>query len=153
MLEVEKGRVTDPFFIPHFSPIKEGILERIKRICEPIPDHVPLGFHLCYGGLYHKHFIEPEDMTLLVDIANRIIEHVNHPVSWIHMPVPKDRDDFMYFAPLKNLNIPASTKVYLGLVHANDEEAQENALRLLRQCFPVSALLQSVEWAERQTKS
>lgn len=136
MLEVEKGRATDPLFIPHFSPIKEGILERVKRICNPIPDHVPLGFHLCYGDLYHKHFIEPEDTTLLVDIANRIIEQINHPVSWIHIPVPKVRDGFGYFAPVKNLNIAASTKLYLGLVLANDEEGTRKRIKVAQSVIP-----------------
>lgn len=121
-LEVKKGRVSDPFFVPHFSPIKEGILERIQRICEPIPENVPLGFHLCYGDLYHKHFVEPEDLTLLVDLANGIVSRVDHSVSWIHIPVPKDRDDVAYFEPLRKLSIPASTKIYLGLVHSYDEE-------------------------------
>jgi hypothetical protein len=37
------------------------------------------------------------------------------------MPVPKDRDDVAYFAPLKGLEL-GSTSLFLGLVHANDEE-------------------------------
>jgi hypothetical protein len=135
-LEIEKGRVTDPFFIPHFSPIKEGILERVERICEPIPNEVPLGFHLCYGDLYHKHFVEPEDMTLLVGLANDIVSRISHPVSWIHVPVPKSRDDIAYFEPIKNLNIPSSTKIYLGLVHANDEEGTRKRIKTAQSVLP-----------------
>lgn len=136
-LEVEKGRVTDQFFVPHFSPIKEGILERIRRICEPIPANVPLGFHLCYGDLFHKHFVEPEDLTLLVDLANDIVSRIGHSVSWIHVPVPKDRDDVAYFEPLKKLSIPASTKVYLGLVHANDEEGTRKRIKTAQSVLPM----------------
>jgi hypothetical protein len=36
------------------------------------------------------------------------------------MPVPIDRDDAAYFAPLRDLRTPPSTCVYLGLVHAQD---------------------------------
>jgi hypothetical protein len=135
-LEVESGRVPDPFFVPHFSPIKEGILERIQRICEPIPGNVPLGFQLCYGDLFHKHFVEPEDLSLLVDLANDIVARIDHPVSWIHVPVPKDRDDVAYFEPLKKLNVPANTKIYLGLVHANDEEGTKNRIKTAQSVLP-----------------
>ena len=36
------------------------------------------------------------------------------------MPVPKDRDDDAYFAPLANLHLPPTTELYLGLVHLAD---------------------------------
>jgi hypothetical protein len=75
-------------------------------------------------------------MILLVDLANRIIEQINHPVSWIHMSVPKDRDDTQYFAPLKDLNIPAGTKVYLGLVHANDKEGTRKRIKVAQSVLP-----------------
>jgi hypothetical protein len=33
------------------------------------------------------------------------------------LPVPKERDDETYFAPLKNLNLRDNTELYLGLLH------------------------------------
>jgi hypothetical protein len=36
------------------------------------------------------------------------------------MPVPIDRADDAYFAPLKDLNLPAGTQLFLGLVHLDD---------------------------------
>ena len=33
------------------------------------------------------------------------------------MPVPKNRDDDPYFAPLKDLRLRLETELYLGLVH------------------------------------
>ena len=38
------------------------------------------------------------------------------------MPVPKDRTDDAYFAPLENLRLRPETELYLGLVHYNDPE-------------------------------
>ena len=122
-LEYNRGRLTESMFKPYFSPVKEGILERISRITAVVDPRVSLGFHLCYGDSEHRHFIEPADTSLLVEMATGIIQTVqqHHSIDWIHMPVPRDRTDTAYFAPLRNLRLPDSTKLYLGLVHAKDE--------------------------------
>ena len=36
------------------------------------------------------------------------------------MPVPRERDDDPYFAPLQNLAQQDGTELYLGLVHLSD---------------------------------
>jgi hypothetical protein len=36
------------------------------------------------------------------------------------MPVPRNRDDVAYFAPLHNLHLHPETELYLGLVHYTD---------------------------------
>jgi hypothetical protein len=38
----------------------------------------------------------------------------------VHMPVPRNRSDEAYFAPLKDLKLPAGTKLAIGLVHLTD---------------------------------
>src|ERR1700685_2584048 len=45
---------------------------------------------------------------------------LRRPLNWVHMPVPRDRDDDAYFAPLRALRLPESTQLFLGLVHATD---------------------------------
>lgn len=124
-LEYERGRIKDSFlkasfFEAHFSPVKPGILERLARLSKHVPANIPLGFHLCYGDFMHQHFTEPQDLGLLVDLANGITESLERPVHWFHMPVPKNRDDLAYFSPLKDLKTDA--RLFLGLVHANDED-------------------------------
>jgi len=91
-----------------------------SRLGEAVPTDVELGFHLCYGDFDGKHFIEPQDMTKMVALANLIFESVKRPIAYIHMPVPVDRDDEIYFAPLRDLRRPSGTELYLGLVHAKD---------------------------------
>lgn len=122
-LEYDRGRLTDEFFKAHFKPVKEGLLDRIERICAGIPSEIPVGFHLCYGDLGHRHFIEPEDLGLLVDFANGILGRLGEKrtVGWLHVPVPKDRDDVAYFKPLGDLKASKDTRLYLGLVHPNDK--------------------------------
>jgi len=97
-------------------------VERILKLCHAADEGVELGFHLCYGDAGHQHFIEPEDSAVLVKMANAISKGVNRDVNWIHMPVPKDRVDEAYYAPLKELNLRKETELYLGLVHGGDLE-------------------------------
>ena len=39
------------------------------------------------------------------------------------MPVPIERDDDDFFAPLRELRLPEETELYLGLVHFEDGAA------------------------------
>ena len=114
--------------LPWFAPIKEGLLERVMKLAVAVDEGVELGFHLCYGDLGHKHFVEPKDTTLLCEVANGVLESVPRLIDWIHMPVPRSRVDAAYFAPLKNLTL-GKTELYLGLLHANDEEGTRDRIK------------------------
>ncbi len=48
------------------------------------------------------------------------------------MPVPKDRTDAEYFAPLRELRLGSETELYLALVHAGDEEGTRRRIRRAR---------------------
>ena len=101
-------------------------------------NNVQLGFHLCYGDRQHQHFVQPEDAGLLVELANDIFERVGgrHPISWIHMPVPKYRTDKDYFQPLKDLDI-GDAELYLGLIHAHDESGIAKRLKATQSICPL----------------
>ncbi|KAF2732566.1 hypothetical protein EJ04DRAFT_307878 [Polyplosphaeria fusca] len=108
------------YALPYFNPVFPGIIDRLSRFANLVADDVELGFHLCYGDLGHKHFIEPKDTALMVEVANALKKAIRHPIQWIHMPVPIERKDVAYFEPLKNLEF-CVPELYLGLVHAHDE--------------------------------
>ena len=97
----------------------ERLMRSLKYACELVPEQVLLGCHLCYGDLGHKHVIEPGDLRTVVDVANRAQKLVARPIDFFHMPVPRDRNDEKYFAPLEELDI-APGKLFLGLVHHTD---------------------------------
>lgn len=122
-LESEQGRLADPYFKPYFSPVKTGLFERLTRLTKAVDADVQLGFHLCYGDFGYVHFVQPADAKLLVDMANMIVQTLGpiHRVTYIHMPVPKDRMDEAYFKPMADLKLN-DTQLFLGLVHANDKE-------------------------------
>src|SRR5213593_2755666 len=96
------------------------VAANFQRLAAAVPSGVELGFHLCYGDLDARHFVQPVDATKLVEMANLIARNVQRPIQWVHMPVPIDRTDDAYFAPLKDLQLQPGTELYLGLVHAQD---------------------------------
>ncbi|MGH2930699.1 MAG: hypothetical protein ACRDL8_21020, partial [Solirubrobacteraceae bacterium] len=57
---------------------------------------------------------------VLTESANRLTAAATRQIDWIHMPVPIDRDDKAYFAPLARLAPAPQTELYLGLIHHRD---------------------------------
>jgi hypothetical protein len=118
------------------------LAEAIGRIIDHVPADVPAGCHFCYGDSGHKHIIEPRDMGNLVRIANAVAAAARRPIEWMHMPVPRGRDDDAYFAPLAGLQIDPETELFLGLVHMSDgvdgARGRVAAARSVRQDFGVA---------------
>lgn len=124
-----------PFLQPWFSPVHSGVVDRILWLADKVADDVPMGFHHCYGDYDHKHYVEPRDTATMVGVANALFARLRRPVAWIHMPVPKGRDDVEYFAPLRDLvpNLAPETEFYLGLVHADDEAGTRRRIKAAEQ--------------------
>ena len=85
-----------------------------------VPADVDLLYHLCYGDSNHRHVVEPTDMGDMVEFANRVSRRIARPIQLIHMPVPRNRADDAYFAPLQGLALRDETELCLGLVHYTD---------------------------------
>lgn len=101
------------------NPERE-IIERLARLGNRVPTGVELGFHLCYGDSGHKHFKEPGDAGKLVQVTNNLVRGLSRPLDWLHLPVPRDRDDDAYYRPLAELRLAPATEFYLGLLHLTD---------------------------------
>jgi hypothetical protein len=97
-----------------------AIPEELCSLAESVPEPVEVGYHLCYGDMGHKHFIEPHDTKLMTDLVNTLSRGVSRSIQWIHMPVPRDRNDKEYFQPLSDLRLKPETRLFLGLVHYTD---------------------------------
>lgn len=113
-----------------FDEPKQGVVDRLVALSHTVPVGVEMGFHLCYGDFGHRHFKEPADAGTLVEMSNAISAAVERPVTWIHAPVPRSRDDDAYFAPFDELRLQPATRYYLGLLHYTD--GVEGATRRLR---------------------
>jgi hypothetical protein len=107
-----------------YGRTKDEMYERFAAIVADLANRVPAGvellFHFCYGDANHRHAIEPTDMGDMVEMANRIRGKVARPIALIHMPVPRERTDAAYFAPLHRLALDPGTELALGLVHYTD---------------------------------
>lgn len=98
----------------------DGSAKRIAALSGQIKDDVECGIHLCYGDPGHQHIVEPESLATSVAFANAICAASPRPIDFIHMPVPRLRADDDYFKPLEGLDMPAETRLILGLVHHTD---------------------------------
>lgn len=92
----------------------------LAKLANRVPADIDLLFHFCYGDSNHRHVVEPTDMQDMVDMATRLNALVKRPINLIHMPVPRERSDDAYFAPLKKLTLRPETQLALGLVHYTD---------------------------------
>lgn len=126
------------FAPPYFEgDVMEGCVTRIARLSERIPREVELGHHLCYGDYKHAHFTQPSDTGLMVDLTNRIHDAVRRPIAWLHLPVPIDRTDHGYFAPLADLELHPETELFLGLLHLDDGvEGAQRRIEAARKVVP-----------------
>jgi hypothetical protein len=104
----------------HVDVSRAGLQQRWSELAEKIPPAAEVGFHFCYGDSGGKHSIEPRDTKVMVDFANDLTAAIARPISYFHFPVPIERSDEGFFAPLKGLNLTAGTELFLGLVHPQD---------------------------------
>jgi hypothetical protein len=99
---------------------REEMVAMLVRLGDAVPAGVELGYHCCYGNFNLKHFVEPTDMGDMVDVMNRVTAAIGRSIQFIHMPVPINRTDDAYFAPLRELKRDPRTEFYLGLAHDGD---------------------------------
>src|SRR5258706_185165 len=115
-----KGSAVLAHGVPPPPRMRVTALERLAMHCNRVPRDVELGVHLCYGSYGGRHWKEPESTANMVEVHNRLIQSLDRPLAYIHMPVPVDRNDEAYFAPLLDLKLQRRTKLFLGLVHDSD---------------------------------
>ena len=99
---------------------RRALLDYMAALARLVPEGVELGYHLCYGDFEHRHAWDPTDLGTCVTIANALAASAGRTVDWVHMPVPRSRDDVAYFEPLRELDVSSETTIVLGLVHHTD---------------------------------
>lgn len=119
-----------------FEDPEEEIVRQLLRIGAFVPEDVPLGYHLCYGHPRPDGAGEPGHAGNLVAVANRLTEGLTRSLDWLHLPVPRERADHGYFAPLAELHRGPQTQLYLGLVHLDD--GLEGAQKRVAAATPVA---------------
>ena len=122
-------QVGHPYFSkPWFSPLQEGLKDRFALLTSAVDEGVEMGIHLCYSDIEHDHFVKPKNARHLVEMANLTMSMAPRHVDWIHMPVPKNRVDDDYYAPMKELRLRNETHIYLGPAHVWDFEGTQKRI-------------------------
>jgi hypothetical protein len=102
------------------TEMQETFAKIVVDLGNRVPADVDLLYHLCYGDSNHRHVVEPTDTGDMVEFANRVAREIERPLQLVHMPVPRNRADDAYFAPLRELKLRPETELCLGLVHYTD---------------------------------
>lgn len=118
MASLEIGKPT------RFGATREEMLKAFSamatRWANAVPAQAELLFHLCYGDNAHRHVVEPPSLDMSVQFANAIAALTGRSIELFHMPVPRERHDEAYFAPLPGLQLRPETRISLGLIHYTD---------------------------------
>jgi hypothetical protein len=111
---------------------KAQIFEMLGRLGDAVPAGVEMGYHLCYGSPRDEHLVQPKDSTILVEMMNGVAAATRRRIDFLHIPVPKGRTDEAYYAPLEAWKRPAGTKLYLGLLHYDDDAGDKARIDVAR---------------------
>ncbi len=138
--------VFENYFSERPADYKEQIIAGLGRLGDAVPEAVELGFHLCYGSPYDEHLVQPKDMAILVELMNGIGAAVKRRLDFLHAPVPKPRSDDAYFAPLREWQRRPETRLYLGLLHHQDEAGDAARIAAARRVVPEFGVASECGW-------
>ena len=119
------------YFASRPADYKERIFALLGAWARPFRADVELGYHLCYGSPADQHLVMPRDTASSPSSATRSLRALPGAVDFLHLPVPRERDDAAYFTPLRELRLPA-TRLYLGLIHQDDADGDRRRIDTAR---------------------
>jgi hypothetical protein len=130
------------YFKDRPADYKKQTFDMLGRLGDAVPAGVEVGYHLCYGSPADEHLVMPKDAAVLVEMMDGIAAATSRRVDFFHIPVPKERTDAAYYAPLEGWRNPDGSKLYLGLLHHDDtsgDRARVAAARKYVSNFGLSA--------------
>lgn len=138
--------VFENYFPDRLPDYREVMFATLGRMGEAVPDGVELGFHLCYGSPADEHLVQPRDSALLVEVMNGIGAAVRRRIDYMHIPVPKDRTDDAYFAPLRDWRRRDEAHLYVGLIHYNDKSGDQARVAAAKAVVPYFGIASECGW-------
>jgi hypothetical protein len=139
-------QIVDQYFPHRPASYKTDIFAELARLGDAVPADVECGYHLCYGSPRDAHLVMPKDTAILVEIANGVIDRLGRRWDFLHLPVPQDRSDAAYFAPLRDLRLPAGTTLYLGLIHHDDASGDQARIAAASAVIPSFGVATECGW-------
>jgi hypothetical protein len=120
------------YFKDRPADYKKQTFDMLGRLGNAVPIGVELGYHLCYGSPADEHLVQPKDTAILVEMMEGIAAATRRPIDFFHIPVPKERADDAYYAPLENWKRPEGTELYLGLLHHDDAAGDKRRIAVAK---------------------
>ncbi len=136
----------EDYFSHRPADYKAQVFGELARLGDRVPAAVELGYHLCYGSPADEHLVMPKDLGILVEIGNGLAAALPRRLDFLHLPVPKDRADRAYFQPLRELDLPDSAGVIMGLIHFDDPDGDLARCDAARQFLPTFAVASECGW-------
>jgi hypothetical protein len=118
----------------------------LSKVGNAVPQAIELGYHLCYGSPKDEHLVQPRDAAIMVAIMNETVRQVQRPITYFHIPVPKDRTDATFYRPLSALSLSKGTELFVGLVHLNDDDGNRQRLDMVRKFAAVAGVASECGW-------
>lgn len=140
----------EDYFADRPTHYKKQIFDMLGRLGDAVPAGIELGYHLCYGSPRDEHLVQPKDAAILVEMLNGVSAATKRRVDFLHIPVPKDRVDAAYYAPLKTWRRPAGTRLYLGLLHHDDEAGDKARVAVARRFVEDFGLAAECGWGRTE---
>jgi hypothetical protein len=138
-------------YFPHRpDSYREDIFAELARLGDAVPADVECGYHLCYGSPRDEHLVMPKDTAILVEIANGVLARLHRRMDFLHLPVPADRSDDAYFAPLRDLALPAGSALYLGLIHHGDHAGDQARITAAQRVVPAFGIASECGWGRTE---
>ena len=138
--------VFENYFPNRPADYKDQVLDELARLGNAVPEEVELGYHLCYGTPNDEHLVMPKDAGILTEMANGIAGRLSRRLDFLHLPVPADRNDDAYFAPLEKLALGSDAALYLGLIHHGDHEADMDRIAAAARTVPAFGISTECGW-------
>ncbi len=138
--------VLEGYFPSRPADYRERIFALLAHLGDAVPPSVELGYHLCYGSPADQHLVMPKDAAILAELARAIVGGVKRRVDFLHLPVPRERDAAAYLAPLRDLELPAGLRLYLGLLHHDDRAGDRRRIDVARDAVPAFGVATECGW-------
>jgi len=138
------------YFKDRPADYKKQTFDMLGRLGDAVPAGVELGYHLCYGSPQDEHLVQPKDAAVLVEMMEGIAAATKRPINFFHIPVPKDRTDAAYYAPLARWKRPKGTALYLGLLHHDDAAGDKARIVEARRHIPDFGFSAECGWGRTQ---
>jgi hypothetical protein len=138
------------YFVDRPHDYKQQTFGMLGRLGDAVPVTIEMGYHLCYGSPQDEHLVQPKDAAILVEMLEGIAASTTRPIDFFHIPVPKERTDEAFYAPLKAWKRPAGTELYLGLLHHNDEAGDRTRVAVAKKFIDDFGLSAECGWGRTE---